>query len=71
VQEKRKLWKENIKILPINNLVFLDESSVNLAYFRLYGWGTKSERVRCGVRKLNVALKMCNLKGTQFCLQLD
>jgi len=38
-------WKEKQPNLDANKLVFLDESGVNLAMTRLYGWGEKCARV--------------------------
>lgn len=50
MQEKRQIWKEeNGKNIDLNHLVFLDESSINLAYTRLYGRARKNERVNQGV----------------------
>jgi len=36
--------------LDVNKLVFLDESSVNLAYTRLYGRALKNEQIREGTK---------------------
>ncbi|GHU48599.1 hypothetical protein FACS1894120_7020 [Clostridia bacterium] len=36
--------------MSIDNLVFLDESSVNLAYTRLYGRAKSSERINEGIK---------------------
>ena len=48
-QEKRKRFQEAIKFIKIENLVPLDESSINLAYTRLYGRAKTNERVKEGV----------------------
>jgi len=49
VQERRKEFKEEIKSIKIKNLVSLDESSINLAYTRLYGRAKTNERIKEGV----------------------
>jgi transposase len=49
VQKKREIYKEIIKNIKVENLVSLDESSVNLAYTRLYGRAKTNERVSEGV----------------------
>lgn len=49
VQEERRIFKETMLNMNIENLVFLDESSINLAYTRLYGRAKKNERIREGV----------------------
>ena len=36
--------------MNVSNLVFLDESSINLAYTRLYGRALKNERIKEGVK---------------------
>lgn len=50
MQERRKQWIENLKTIDFNKMVFLDESSVNLAYTRLYGRAVKNKRIRQGVK---------------------
>ena len=50
MQEKRKQWKTELKNIDISKLVFLDESSINLAYFRLYGRAKKNQRIRQGIK---------------------
>ena len=45
VQEKRKLWKENITAEIAEHLVFLDESGVNTNLTRQYGRAPSSQRV--------------------------
>jgi transposase len=42
-------FQEVIKSIKIQNLVTLDESSINLAYTRLYGRAKTNERIREGV----------------------
>jgi transposase len=49
VQQERKEFVEKIKEIDISKLVSLDESSVNLAYTRLYGRAKTDERVKEGV----------------------
>ena len=44
VEEKRKLWKENITAELAEHLVFLDESGVNTDMTRRYGRAQASER---------------------------
>jgi hypothetical protein len=50
VQEKREKFLEDITNIKLENLVPLDEISVNLAYTRLYGRAQKNERVKEGVK---------------------
>ena len=45
VEEKRKLWKENITPEMAEHLVFLDESGVNTNLTRAYGRAPSSQRV--------------------------
>ncbi len=45
VVKMREEWKEYQPYLDIKKIHFLDETSVNLGMTRLYGWGTKNERV--------------------------
>jgi hypothetical protein len=50
--EKRNNWKNwqaTLSALDLKNLVFLDESSLNLAYTRLYGWAKSDKRVNEGI----------------------
>ena len=49
VTEAREVWREIQGKLDIEKLVSLDESSVNLAYTRLYGWSPSGERINEGV----------------------
>lgn len=44
--QKRSEWKAGQKSLPINRLVFLDESGVNTGMTRLYGRADSSQRVK-------------------------
>jgi transposase len=46
VAEQRKDWKATQSALPTEHLVFLDESGVNTGMTRLYGRGTRAQRVR-------------------------
>jgi len=43
------MFQEIISKLDMSNLVALDESSINLAYTRLYGRAKKNERIKEGV----------------------
>ena len=52
VQEKRRNFLEEIKNIKPEHLVPLDESSINLAYTRLYGRAKKNERVNEGVKEI-------------------
>lgn len=45
VKEKRRLWKEHETDLPIEDLIFLDESGVNLGMVRRYGRAIGGQRV--------------------------
>ena len=45
VTKERNDWRELQKTLDINQLVFLDETSINSAMTRLYGWGEKNAMV--------------------------
>jgi transposase len=45
VKEKRDEWREFQKTVDPSRLVFLDECGVNTAMTRLYGRGSKEERV--------------------------
>lgn len=47
---KRKLWVANQPELPLDSLVFLDESSINLAYTRLYGRAKSNRRINEGIK---------------------
>lgn len=49
MQQKREKFKEEIKSIKIENLIPLDESSINLAYTRLYGRAKTDERIKEGV----------------------
>ena len=49
VQEKRTRVQEEIKSINIENLIPLDECSINLAYTRLYGRAKTNERIKEGV----------------------
>lgn len=46
VLEKRVKYWESIREINPKNLLFVDESGVNLALLRLYGRNLKGERVR-------------------------
>jgi transposase len=57
VVEKREDWQNLQPVLDIDKLVFLDESSVNLAYTRLYGRALKNERINEGVKDVRFQRK--------------
>lgn len=50
MQEKRKQWKKELEKIDISKLIFLDESSINIAYFRLYGRAKINQRIRQGIK---------------------
>ncbi|MCL1966238.1 MAG: transposase [Candidatus Bathyarchaeota archaeon] len=49
-RNKWKTWQGTLSDLDLKNLVFLDESSLNLAYTRLYGWAKSDKRVNEGLK---------------------
>jgi transposase len=61
--------------LNIENLVFLDESSINLAYTRLYGRAPKNQRVKQGVKDARFErqsiLSTIRLNGEQLPIVFD
>jgi transposase len=44
-QEKRDQYKEAIKAIPKQNLVYIDESGIELTICKDRGWGAKSEKL--------------------------
>ena len=50
MQSKRAEWIDKTKTINIDNLIFLDESSVNLSYTRLYGRAKSNKRVKQGIK---------------------
>jgi transposase len=52
VQKEREKFAETIKQIDVFKLVALDESSINLAYTRLYGRALKNKRVKEGVKDI-------------------
>ena len=46
VKQNRQEWVEKSQSWDINNLVFLDESSIKTSMVSLYGWGLSGERVK-------------------------
>ncbi|MDR2699354.1 MAG: hypothetical protein LBC12_00785 [Nitrososphaerota archaeon] len=50
VIKERELWHENQPNLQVANSVFLDESFINFAYARLYGWAKSNQRVHEGIK---------------------
>jgi len=45
VKEARRVWPEVIGVIPVSNLVFIDESHASTAMTRLFGWGPVGQRV--------------------------
>ena len=46
MREAREDWAEAAPTWDAARLVFIDETSLNTALVRLYGWGPEGERVR-------------------------
>jgi hypothetical protein len=76
--EKRnnwKIWQTALSVLDLKNLVFLDESSLNLAYTRLYGWAKSDQRVNEGIVDVRFRcqsiLSTIRLDGTQVPLVFE
>ncbi len=67
VQEKRKAWENDIKEIPAEHFVFLDESGVNTNLTRRYAWGIGKERipdsVPLGTPKSTTVLSSIRLNG--------
>lgn len=57
MQEKRKLFFETISKIDPQQVVALDESSINLAYFREYGRSQKGRRIREGCKDVRFERK--------------
>jgi transposase len=57
IQKEREEFAKTIEAIDVSRLVALDESSVNLAYSRLYGRALKNERVREGVKDVRFERK--------------
>lgn len=45
VRERREIWHQSLADIPVENLVFLDESAASTAMARLYGRSPKGERL--------------------------
>jgi transposase len=43
-EEARGAWRESVKSLDPNKLIFVDESGTNITLAPLYGWAPKGER---------------------------
>ena len=50
VIKSREVWRINQPNLEVAKLVFLDESSINLAYTRLYGRAKLNQRIHEGIK---------------------
>jgi len=46
-QEKRERYQESIKNIPKQNLVYIDESGIDLTICKDRGWGKKGEKLSC------------------------
>ena len=44
-EEKRNVYQEAIKNIPPQNLVYIDESGIELTICKYRGWGKKSEKL--------------------------
>ena len=44
-EEKRQQYKESIKDIPPTNLVYIDESGIDMSLCKDKGWGKKSEKL--------------------------
>ena len=44
-QEKRNQYQEAIKDIPIENIVYIDESGIDCTICKDRGWGKKSEKL--------------------------
>ena len=44
-EEKRKLYKESIKDIPYERLVYIDESGIDMNICKNRGWGKRSEKL--------------------------
>jgi transposase len=59
----------------LKNLVFLDESSINLAYTRLYGWAMSNQRINEGIKDVRFErqsiLSTIRLSGDQVPLVFE
>jgi transposase len=75
VKIKRKTWSENQPNLLAANLVFLDESSINLAYTRLYGRAKSNLRINEGIKDVRFErrsiLSTIRLSGEQVPFVFD
>jgi transposase len=74
-RNKWKVWQTTLSDLDLKKLVFLDESSLNLAYTRLYGWAKANQRVCEGVVdvrfKRQSILSTIRLDGSQVPLVFE
>ena len=75
MQEKRKQWKIELENMDSSKLIFIDESSINLAYFRLYGRAKKNQRIRQGIKdcrfKRQSVLSTISFDGKQIPFVFD
>ena len=44
-KEKREQYRETIKDIPAECLVYIDESGINMSICKDRGWGKKSEKL--------------------------
>ena len=44
-EEKREQYRETIKDIPVESLVYIDESDINMSLCKDRGWGKKSEKL--------------------------
>jgi len=74
-RNKWKNWQTTLSELDLKKLVFLDESSLNLAYTRHYGWAKANQRVREGLMdvrfKRQSILSTIRLNGEQVPLVFE
>ena len=53
-EEKRKEYKETIKDIPLKNLVYIDESGIEMTIVKERGWGRRNQKLpgkKSGIRK--------------------
>ena len=74
-RNKWKTWQSTLSDLDLKKLVFLDESSLNLAYTRLYGWAKSNQRINEGLKdvrfKRQSILSTIRLNGEQVPLVFE
>jgi hypothetical protein len=70
VKERRKFWKSKQAKLNINQLVFLDEGSIILAYTRLFERAPKNERIQEGIKDVRFQRKINPFNDSFECRNL-